>query len=209
MNGPRMAAANDIGMKIFGDAGFRVLNSHRMTVTRREMAHPDGNHYWREGTTEEGLQLRIGAWYWWRCFDHNSDFRLRYNKPAGIICDIIPLSPPQNLTRLYRKRCQSERGWPFAQLRHAVLRRLTCCTSTMRMIVYCISINCIVTLERMRSATFQKKTRFCLQLPAQAPSPATHIRACDDTSIEMAWDYSGMQLLHSAAADPQFFECAL
>jgi hypothetical protein len=63
MNGPRMAAANDIGVQIFGDAGFRILNSHRMTVTRREMAHPDGNHYWREGTTEEGLQLRIGWWH--------------------------------------------------------------------------------------------------------------------------------------------------
>jgi hypothetical protein len=61
MNGPRMAAANDIGQKIFGDAGFRVLNTHRLTVSRREMAYPDGNHYWKEGTTEEGLQLRIGA----------------------------------------------------------------------------------------------------------------------------------------------------
>jgi hypothetical protein len=37
------------------------LNTHRLTVSRREMAYPDGNHYWKEGTTEEGLQLRIGA----------------------------------------------------------------------------------------------------------------------------------------------------
>jgi hypothetical protein len=46
---------------VFGDAGFRVLDTHRLTVGRRELAHPDGNHYWREGTTEEGVQLRIGA----------------------------------------------------------------------------------------------------------------------------------------------------
>jgi hypothetical protein len=61
MNGPRMSAANQIGLKVFGDAGFRVLDTHRLTVGRRELAHPDGNHYWREGTTEEGVQLRIGA----------------------------------------------------------------------------------------------------------------------------------------------------
>ena len=63
MNGPRMSAANEICLKVFGDSGFRVLDTHRLTVGRRELAYPDGNHYWREGTTEEGVQLRIGTCY--------------------------------------------------------------------------------------------------------------------------------------------------